>query len=114
MKRIIGVIKPNMLDDVIFALHQIEDFPGATMTDVRGMGFGFHRHVKENVQSPSFGYPAQVRIEIVCTDDMVDRIVTTIEENARTGKPDDGKIFISPVDGAVRISTGQRDIEALQ
>jgi nitrogen regulatory protein PII len=44
MKRIIGVIKPNMLDDVIFALHQIEDFPGATMTDVRGMGLGFHRH----------------------------------------------------------------------
>jgi nitrogen regulatory protein PII len=41
MKRIIAVIKPNMLDDVIFALHQIESFPGATMTDVRGIGFGY-------------------------------------------------------------------------
>lgn len=114
MKRIIAVIKPNMLDDVIFALHQIENFPGATMTDVRGMGLGFRGHVKEHDQSPSFGYPAQVRIEVVCIDDHVNRIVTTIENNARTGKPDDGKIFISPVDGAVRISTGQRDIEAIQ
>ncbi len=50
MKRIIAIIKPNMLDDVIFALHQIKDFPGATMTEVRGMGHGFHRRV-ENVNS---------------------------------------------------------------
>lgn len=114
MKRIIAVIKPNMLDDVIFALHQIKDFPGATMTDVRGMGRGFTKHVAERQQLLSFGYPAQVRIEIVCIEDQVDKIVTTIEENARTGKPDDGKVFISPVEGAVRISTGQRDMEAIQ
>ncbi len=113
MKRIIAIIKPNMLDDVIFALHQVKDFPGATMTDVRGMGRGFHEHVKESHLSPSFGYPAQVRIEIVCVDDQVDEIVTTIENNARTGKPDDGKIFTSPVDGATRISTGQKGEDAV-
>ena len=103
-----------MLDDVIFALHQIKDFPGATMTDVRGMGRGFTKQVAERQQLLSFGYPAQVRIEIVCIENQVDKIVTTIEENARTGKTDDGKIFISPDDGAVRISTGQRDLEAIQ
>ncbi len=113
MKRIIAIIKPNMLDDVIFALHQVKDFPGATMTDVRGMGRGFHRHLKENHLSPSFGYPAQVRIEIVCVYDQVDEIVTTIENNARTGKPGDGKIFTSPVDGAIRISTGQKGEDAV-
>ena len=53
MKRIIAMIKPNMLDDVIFALHRIEEFPGATMTDVRGMGRGVHQHVKKNDLSPS-------------------------------------------------------------
>ena len=113
MKRVIAVIKPNMLDDVIFALHQVKEFPGATMTDVRGMGRGFHQHVRENPLSPSFGYPAQVRIEIVCIDDMVDEIVNNIEKNARTGKQDDGKIFVSPVEEACRISTGQRGNNAL-
>ncbi len=113
MKRIIAIIKPNMLDDVIFALHQIKDFPGATMTEVRGMGHGFHRRVEKRQQSPSVGYPGQVRIEIVCLEDQEDEIVTTIEKNARTGKSGDGKIFTSPVDGAIRISTGQRGDEAI-
>jgi len=113
MKRIIAIIKPNMLDDVIFSLHQVKDFPGATMTDVRGMGRGFHQHLKENQLSPSFGYPAHVRIEIVCLDDQVDEILTNIEENAWTGKPGDGKIFICPVEEACRISTGQRGDDAV-
>jgi nitrogen regulatory protein PII len=113
MKRIIAIVKPNMLDDVIFALHQIEDFPGATMTDVRGMGHGFHRHVEKRQQPPTVGYPAQVRIEIVCLDDQEDEIVSAIEKNARTGKSGDGNIFTSPVDGAIRISTGQRGDEAI-
>jgi nitrogen regulatory protein PII len=113
MKRIIAIVKPNMLDDVIFALHQIEDFPGATMTEVRGMGHGFHRHVEKRQRSPEVGYPSQVRIEIVCLDNQLDDIIAAIEKNARTGKSGDGKIFISPVDGAIRISTGQRGEEAI-
>lgn len=113
MKRIIAIIKPIMLDDVIFALHKLKDFPGATMTDVRGMGRGFHRHVKKRKLSPSIGYPAQVRIEIVCLVDQVEEIVTTIEKNARTGKQGDGKIFTSPVDGVIRIRTGQRGFDAI-
>ncbi len=113
MKRIIAIIKPNMLDDVIFALHQVKDFPGATMTDVRGMGSGFHEHVKERQSSSSLGYPTQVRIEIVCLDHQEDEIVTTIEKNAHTGKPGDGNIFTSPVEEAIRISTGQRGDDAI-
>ena len=113
MKRIIAIVNPNMLDDVIFALHQIEDFPGATMTEVRGMGHGFHRRVEKRQQSPAVGYPAQVRIEIVCLDDQEDEIITTIEKNANTGKSGDGKIFTSPVEMAIRISTGQRGNDAI-
>ncbi|MFH1217281.1 MAG: P-II family nitrogen regulator [Pseudomonadota bacterium] len=108
MKRIIAVIKPNMLDDVIFALHKIENFPGATMTEVRGMGRGFQRYVKENSHHSPFGYPAQVRIEIVCLESQTEEIVSAIEKSARTGKSGDGKIFISSIDEAVRIRTGQR------
>ena len=113
MKRIIAVIKPNMLDDVIFALHKIEDFPGATMTEVRGMGRGFRRHVKEKRHYSPFGYPAQVRIEVVCLDGKAEEIINTIESAARTGKKGDGKIFISPVEEAIRIRTGQRGDEVI-
>ncbi|OKY76503.1 MAG: hypothetical protein BM485_04540 [Desulfobulbaceae bacterium DB1] len=108
MKRIVAVIKPIMLDDVIFALHQIKDFPGATMTEVRGMGRGFQRYVQQNSPDFAFGYPAQVRIEIICRENQTEAIVNTLEQSARTGKSGDGKIFISPVDEAVRIRTGER------
>ena len=108
MKRIIAVIKPNMLDDVIFTLHKIEDFPGATMTEVRGMGRGFQRFVQGKSTYSPFGYPQQIRIEIVCLDDQAEEIISTIEKSARTGKSGDGKIFISPIEEAVRIRTGQR------
>ena len=114
MKRITAIIKPNMLDDVIFALHKIEDFPGATMSEVRGIGRGIRQHFEDNRMVSSFGYPVQVRLDIVCHERQVDDIVTTIEKNAHTGKPDDGKIFISPIDEAVRISTGQRGLDAIQ
>ena len=113
MKRIIAIVKPNMLDDVIFALHQIEDFPGATMVEVKGMGRSFHKHVENRRNSSSIGYPAQIRIEIICFDEQVDLIVRTIEENARTGKSGDGKIFISSIEGAVRIRSGQRGEDAI-
>jgi nitrogen regulatory protein PII len=102
-----------MLDDVIFALHQVEDFPGATMMDVRGVGRGMHQHVKEKRERPSFGYPTAVRVEIVCTDALVETLVETIEKNAHTGRPGDGKVFVSPVESALRISNGQRNDEAL-
>jgi len=113
MKRIIAIIKPKMLDDVIFALHQAEDFPGATMTEVQGMGRSFYKHVEKRRNSGSLGYPTQIRIEIICFDNQVDQITSIIEENARTGKSGDGKIFISDVTGAIRIRTGQRGEDAI-
>ena len=112
MKRIIAVVKPHMLDDVIFALHQVEDFPGAMMTEIQGMGRSFRRHIENGLNS-SVGYPVQVRLEIVCVDKKVDEITSIIENNARTGKSGDGKIFISSVDEAIRIRTGQRGEDAI-
>ena len=91
MKHIIAIIKANMLDDVIFALHHIEDFPGATMSEVKEIGCGFHQHLKKAQQTPSFFSPDRVRIEIVCNDGQLNEIVSTIEKNAHTGKANDGK-----------------------
>ena len=113
MKRIIAVIRPNMLDDVIYALHKIENFPGATMTEVRGMGRSFSHRVKESRQTSPFGYPVQVRIEIICTEDKLEEILATIENTVRTGRSGDGKIFISPIEEVIRVSSGQRGIDAI-
>ena len=114
MKRILAIIRPNMLDDVIFALHKLENFPGATMTEVRGMGRSFSKHVKAKKRPSPFGYPVQARIEIVCTDEQVENIVSTIEQNARTGRTGDGKIFIAPIEDAVRVRTGERENTAIK
>ncbi len=113
MKRIIAMIRPVMLNDVVFALHQVEDFPGASITDIRGIGRGMRHHLKENREKPSFGYPKAVRIEIICPGAMTRAIVDTIYTHAHTGKPGDGKVFVSPVESALRISSGQTGEEAL-
>ena len=109
MKRIIALIKPNMLDDVIFALHRIDDFPGASISDVRGIGRGLHIHVDgDRKLKPVFGLPTFVRIEIICPTEQSEEIVSTIAREAHTGLEDDGKIVICPVDNTVCISTGER------
>lgn len=104
MKRIIAFIKPNMLDDVIFALHGIEDFPGATISEVRGVGRGIHHLADGTAERRSpFGFPVSSRLEIVAT----------IASEAHTGLPNDGKIVICPVDDALRIRTGERGEKAI-
>ncbi len=114
MKRIIAFIKPNMLDDVIFALHRIEEFPGATISEVRGIGRGIRHHADGTVKRRrSFGFPISVRLEIVCRTSQVEEIVSTIAGQAHTGLPDDGKIVICPADDALRIRTGERGEKAI-
>ena len=108
MKRIIAFVKPNMLDDVIFALHAIEGFPGASISDVQGIGSGSREHLRHSGHTPFHGFPKSVRMEIVCTTSRVEEIVAAIQEKAHTGLPDDGKIYISAVESAVRIRTGER------
>jgi nitrogen regulatory protein PII len=108
MKRIIAFVKPNMLDDVIFALHEIEDFPGASISEVQGIGGGSRDHLKHGDRTPFHAFPKSVRMEIVCPTGRVEEIVETIRQKARTGLPDDGKIYVSAVEDALRIRTGER------
>jgi nitrogen regulatory protein P-II 1 len=114
MKMVIAYIKPNMLDDVVLALHRIEDFPGATIHDVRGIGRGIHRHVNGTAEPRrDFGFPVSVRLEVMSRDDQADAIVGAIARAAHTGLPDDGKIVVVPVNDAVRIRTGERGHDAV-
>lgn len=108
MKRIVAFVKPNMLDEVIFALHAVADFPGASISEVQGIGSGARAHLGHGDRTPFHAFPKSVRMEIVCRGARVEEIVETIRKNAHTGLPDDGKIYISPVEEALRIRTGER------
>lgn len=107
MKRIIAFLKPNMLNDVICALHEMEGFPGASISEVKGIGRGMDEHVKGSHHEPFHGFPVSVRLETICRDAQVDQITGIIEKNAHTGRPHDGKIFVCPIETAVSIRTGE-------
>jgi nitrogen regulatory protein PII len=107
MKRIIAFVKPNMLEDVIFALHEIEDFPGASISEVQGIGSGSRDHLEHGGRTPFHAFPKSVRMEIVCPTGKADEIIETIRARAHTGLPDDGKIYVSAVENAFRIRTGE-------
>lgn len=113
MKRIIAIIRPVMLDDVISALHQVEDFPGAIMTEVKGIRRGTHQRVEEHREPLTIDFPIYTRIETICSNEMAPILIKAIRSSAHTGKGGDGKIFISPIASAVRIQGGQTDGEAI-
>lgn len=113
MKRIVAMIRPVMRNDVIAALHQVEDFPGACMTNFEGIRRGTHQGPKGRCEPPLIGFRNYVRIEIICKDDMEPVLVEAIRASAHTGKPGDGKIFVCQVESALRISNGQTDEDAI-
>jgi nitrogen regulatory protein P-II 1 len=103
MKQIIAYIKPLKLSATTMALHRIEGLTGLTVIECKGYGRGGARAFDEGLAD----YVPHVKLELFCTDDKVDRIVSTIQQAAHTGLRGDGKIYILPVDAAVRISTGE-------
>ena len=110
MKKITAYIKKHKLSDVIIALHQVEELTGMTVSDVRGCGREFHVITEAgNVES----LDPHAKIEIMCSDDLVEQIVDTIQHAAHTGLRGDGKIYVAEMHYAVRISTGERDDQAV-
>jgi len=111
MKRIVATIKPNMLDDVIFALHNIRGFPGAAIWDVRQIGGGSGGRGKPVDRTPLHEFPRLVGMEIVCRAELAEELVETILQKAHTGLPDDGRISVSAVEDVVWIRTGRRGVD---
>lgn len=110
MKMIAAVIQPFMLTKLTRALEEIEDFPGMTVVDVQGFGREKAHHdsgVRHSRIEDVVDFVKKVRIEIVAHDAMVERIVDTIVRSTHTGNRGDGKIFVLPVEHAVRIKTGE-------
>ena len=112
MKLIITIIKPFKLDEVREALAGI-GVSGITVTEVKG--FGRQKGHTELYRGAEYvvDFLPKVRVEVVVSDDMVDRAIEVIEPAARTGKIGDGKIFVTPVEQVVRIRTGETGAAAL-
>lgn len=106
MKKIEAVIKPFKLEEVKEALAEV-GCTGLTITEVRG--FGRQRGHKELYRGAEYTveFLPKIKIEVVVTDEMVETVVKTILRSATTGRIGDGKIFISPVEEAIRIRTGE-------
>ena len=112
MKKIEAIIKPFKLDDVKEALGEV-GIHGLTAVEVKG--FGRQRGHTELYKGAEYvvDYLPKVKIEVVVDDDHVAKVVEAIERSAKSGKIGDGKIFVLPVDEAIRIRTGERGIGAL-
>lgn len=112
MKKIEAIIKPFKLDDVIEALTEV-GIEGVSVAEIRG--FGRQKGRTEIYKGAEYvvDFLPKVKIETVVADDLVDRAVEVIQKAAHTGKIGDGKVFVIPVESALRIRTGEKDEAAI-
>ena len=112
MKLVTAIIQPHKLDDVRAALSEI-GIQGLTVTEARGFGRQKgHREVYRGAEYVVDFLP-KIKLETVIDDELLERAIDAIENAAKTGNVGDGKIFITTVDQAVRIRTGESGPEAL-
>ncbi|MCS7209948.1 MAG: P-II family nitrogen regulator [Fimbriimonadales bacterium] len=112
MKRIEAVIRPIRFEAVKEALSEI-GVHGMTITDVRGFGRQQGHTEKYRGSTYTLNLLPKIKIEVVAPDERVEEIISTIIEAAQTGEIGDGKIFITEVEDAIRIRTGERGEAAL-
>jgi nitrogen regulatory protein P-II 1 len=112
MKKIEAIIKPFKMDDVREALADV-GINGMTVSEVKG--FGRQKGHTELYRGAEYqvDFLPKMKIEIVVTDDAVDRAIEAIVSSAQTGKIGDGKIFVYNVEQAIRIRTGEQNDEAV-
>ncbi len=112
MKKIEAIIKPFKLDEVKEALHEV-GLQGITVTEAKG--FGRQKGHTELYRGAEYvvDFLPKVKIEVVLEDALVDRAVEAIQRAAHTGRIGDGKIFITTVEEAIRIRTGERGNDAI-
>ena len=112
MKLVVAIIKPFKLDEVRQALTAI-GVHGMTVTEVKG--YGRQKGHTEIYRGAEYvvNFLPKLRIEVAVDSNIADKVVNVITQGARTGQIGDGKIFVTPIDHALRIRTGETDIDAL-
>ena len=112
MKKIEAVIKPFKLDEVKEALQEL-GVQGMTVLEAKG--YGRQKGHTELYRGAEYvvDFLPKVKIEVVLADDMVEQAVEAIRKAAQTGRIGDGKIFVSNIEGAIRIRTGETGVDAI-
>jgi len=112
MKKVEAIIKPFKLEDVKDALTDL-GITGMTVSEVKG--YGRQQGHSELYRGAEYvvDFLPKIRLELAISADMVDKVVETIIDSAKTGKIGDGKIFVTDIEKVVRIRTGETDEEAL-
>ncbi|HIE59608.1 MAG TPA: P-II family nitrogen regulator [Persephonella sp.] len=112
MKKVEAIIKPFKLEEVKDALTEIGVY-GMTVSEVKG--FGKQKGHTELYRGAEYviDFLPKLKIEVVVDDEIVEKVVEVISNAAKTGRIGDGKIFIIPVEDAIRIRTGERGTEAI-
>ncbi|MCJ7615816.1 MAG: P-II family nitrogen regulator [Desulfobacterales bacterium] len=112
LKKIEAIIKPFKLDDVKEALNEI-GIQGMTISEVKG--YGRQKGHKEIYRGAEYvvDFIPKIKIEIVVDSELADQVVETIRQASNTGKIGDGKIFVLPVEEALRVRTGERGKDAI-
>ena len=112
MKKIEAIIKPFKLDDVKETLNEI-GIQGMTIVEVKG--YGRQKGHKEIYRGAEYvvDFIPKIKIELVVSEDSLDKVVDSITKAANTGKIGDGKIFVLPVEEAIRVRTGERGEDAI-
>jgi len=112
MKKVECVIRPMKIDDVKEALSSV-GVTGMTVTDVRGYGRQRGRTEKYRGNTYVVNLLPKVKLEFVIPDDRVEEAIEVVLDAARTGEIGDGKVFVAPVEEAIRIRTGERGEAAI-
>ena len=112
MKKIEAIIRPERVSVVRKALEEV-GYPGITITDVKG--HGAQKGSVQHYRGTEFVVDIlnKVKLELVVTDDVVEKLIKVITENGRTGQVGDGKIFVWTIDEVVRVRTGESGAAAI-
>ena len=113
MKQVIAFIKPHQLSLVAMGLREIPGLTGLSIGKGQGFGRGRARGAARRIVEDEMAYIPHVRIEVFCSDERLEDVVVCIATNAHTGLTGDGKIYVTEVIDAVRISNGERGSSAI-
>ena len=111
MYEIKAIVRLDRQEEVIAALHGVPELPGLTVSIVEGVG---RRTAYHFVESGSYGRTAMAKIEIVVSEERVAQVLDAVTLGAHTGRMGDGKVFVSRVEQAIRLRTGETGPMALQ
>lgn len=112
IKELKAFVRTDRLDQVVCALEDA-GAPGITVSQVHGVGYGYEPFLFTLAPSELAKIPRVAKVEVVCTEEMVEALRQTIIDAARTGEPGDGIIFVTPVEEATKIRTGEEGAACL-